>query len=90
MSNDVIREFNVKCVLVTPEDKNQPSFITLQVPKGTTLAYQLNCLPDGIFSLVESYIHNDIVTMRSLKDSLKKITNKLQPANIADTSKLKD
>lgn len=90
MNNDIIREFNIKCLLVIPEDKLCKPYVTLQVPKGITLAHQLDSLPNEIHTLINSYINNDVLMMQGLKDSLKKLPSKSQPTNFADTSRMKD
>lgn len=78
MSNDIIREFNIKCTLVTPDDKSHKPYVILQVPKGVTVAHQLDCLPQEILTLLNSYLTNDILMIQNLKDSLKKLPNKSQ------------
>lgn len=81
MSNDIIREFNIKCLLVVPDDKFCKPYITLQVPKGITISHQLESLPNEIHTLISNYLHNDINTMTDLKSSLKKLSNKPSPKN---------
>lgn len=81
MNNEIIREFNIKCLLVIPEDKLCKPHVTLQVPKGITLSHQLDSLPQDIHTLISSYIHNDILKMQNIKDSLKKLPSKSQPTN---------
>lgn len=82
LNQDIIRQFNIKCMIVVPKDTSSKPFVSLQVPKGSTIAQELDSLSEDIGMLVSSYLVHEFNMLGDLRDIVR--VNKKRKTNTTD------